>query len=63
MKKNKEITEYDNNDTTTYINKNEPKKLKDIGITLPKWNNWGQPLKMDNTDSISTFINNLNPEV
>lgn len=36
MKKNKEILDYDENDTTGFINKNKPKSLEDIGIRLPK---------------------------
>ena len=36
MKKNKEILDYDGTDTTGFINKNKPKSLEDIGITLPK---------------------------
>ncbi len=35
MKKNKEILDYDSNDTTEFIDKNNPKILKDIGIKLP----------------------------
>ena len=31
-----EITEYDNNDTTEFINKNKPLKLNDLGFSLPK---------------------------
>lgn len=34
--KKKEITEYDANDTTEFININKPKKLEDLGIKLPK---------------------------
>ena len=36
MKKNKEILDYDSNDTTEFIDKNNHKTLKDIGIKLPK---------------------------
>jgi len=36
MKKNKEILDYDKNDTTSFIDKSKPKKLEDIGIKLPK---------------------------
>ncbi|GJQ58426.1 MAG: hypothetical protein D8M57_14635 [Candidatus Scalindua sp. AMX11] len=36
MKNKKEITEYDVNDTSEYIDKNKPKKLSDLGIKLPK---------------------------
>ena len=37
MKKNKaEITVYDDEETTTFINKKNPLKLADIGFKLPK---------------------------
>ena len=36
MKSNKkEILDYDNYDTTSYIDKKNPKTLKDIGLKLP----------------------------
>lgn len=37
MKKNKkEILDYDNHETTGFIDKSNPKTLEDIGIKLPK---------------------------
>lgn len=36
MKNKKEILDYDNQDTTAFIDKDKPKKLEDIGIKLPK---------------------------
>ena len=35
MNNRKEILEYDNNDTTRFLDKNRPKKLEDIGFKLP----------------------------
>jgi len=35
-KKKSEITVYDKKETTAYINKRKPLKLKDIGIELPE---------------------------
>jgi predicted DNA binding CopG/RHH family protein len=37
MKKvNREITIYDSNDTTSFIDKEHPLKLEDLGLKLPK---------------------------